>query len=382
MVEVRNREIRYFSEVPHDIPFVQSAFPRRKTTLEQVGVSYYNRYMTKPKILIVNSSTFGKHFPEHIARLESFADIGRVDVPSSIAAADLAPLLSSADGIIASVTPQFSRDVLQQCPRLVALFRHGIGCDNVDLDAATELGIRVSRVQGVVERNAVAEHAIALLMAASRYVPQGSHAVRNSAWSARAGMVGIELAGKTIGIIGLGNIGSRSCEILTRGFNARVVAYDPFIASERFNDVNATQVGLDDLLKTSSAILFHCPATATSKRMLSAREFSLMKRGALLVNTCRGELVNEDDLMEALTSGQVGCYATDVVEGEPIDGNHRLAQLPNVIITPHLGGYTWESLHGMGQTGVDDMVAVFTSGGQPSELANPQVMNKDYRTWH
>ena len=337
--------------------------------------------MKKPKIIIVNSSTFGKHFKDHISTLESFAEISRLDVPASIPAAELYPQLKDADGIIASVTPKFTREVLENCPKLVALFRHGIGCDNVDLDAATELGIRVSRVQGLVERDAVSEHAIALLMAGSRHVPQGAQAVKDSKWASRAGMIGIELKGKTIGIIGLGNIGSRSSEILSKGFNSNVIAYDPHIPAERFAQFGAKSVSLETLLAESSAVLFHCPATPESKRMLSAPQFAAMKKGAVLVNTCRGELVNEDDLINALNSGQLGCYATDVVEGEPIDGNHRLAKLNNVIITPHLGGYSWESLHGMGQTGVDDMVAVFTKGENPKELANPQVLDRKFRIW-
>jgi phosphoglycerate dehydrogenase-like enzyme len=337
--------------------------------------------MPKPKIIIVNSSTFGKHFSEHISALEAFAEISRVDVAANIAANELYPLLSEADGIIASVTPKFPREVLENCPKLVALFRHGIGCDNVDLVAATELGIRVSRVKGLVERDAVSEHAISLLMSAARHVPQGSQAVKNSGWSERSKMIGIELKGKTIGIIGLGNIGSRSSEILAIGFNSKVVAYDPHIPAERFENFGARSVSLEELLKSSSAVLFHCPLTETTKRLLSAPQFAIMKKGAVLVNTCRGELVDEDALVGALESGHLSCYATDVVEGEPIDGNHRLAKLDNVIITPHLGGYSWESLHGMGQTGVDDMISIFTKNENPGELANPQVLDKDYRKW-
>ena len=337
--------------------------------------------MKKPKIIIVNSSSFGRHFSEHIQTLESFAELSRVDVPANISAQELAPLLKDANGIIASVTPRFERHVLDSCKDLVLLFRHGIGCDNVDLKAATDLGIRVSRVKGIVERDAVAEHTIALLMAAARYVPQGAAAVKASGWSARAGMIGLELRSKKIGIIGLGNIGSRSAEILSRGFNAEVLAFDQKAPAERFEKTGARSVSLEELLQNSSAILFHCPLNDSTRRMLSSKQFAMMKKGALLVNTCRGELVNEDDLVQALTNGQLGCYATDVVEGEPIDGNHRLAKLDNVIITPHLGGYSWESLGGMGQTGVDDMLEVFTKNGAPGELANPEVLSKEFRTW-
>lgn len=335
--------------------------------------------MKRPLISILNSSTFGKHFSDHIATLESFADLKHITVPADISADDLAEHLKDSDGIIASVTPKIPKGTLEKCKNLVLLVRHGIGCDNVDLQAATELGIMVSRVEGIVEKEAVAEYAVALLMSASRKVVQGAQAVRNSAWASRSGMIGMELKGKTIGIIGLGNIGSRSSEILSKGFGANVVASDPYIAKEKFAQFGAKEVPLDELIKTSSAILFHCPLTDETRRMLGAEQFASMQKDAVLVNTCRGELVDEDALCNALENGPLGAYATDVVEGEPIDGNHRLTKLDNVLITPHLGGYSWESLHGMGQTCVDDSVSVFQKNGVPGEIANPEVLQKENR---
>jgi len=332
--------------------------------------------MNRPLISIVNSSTFGKHFKEHITTLESFADIRHVTVPANIDGDALAEKIKDSDGIIASVTPRFPRKTLEQCTKLRLLARHGIGCDNVDLVAATELGIQVSRVKGIVEREAVAEYAVALLLAAARLIPHGSQAVKNSDWASRSRMVGMELKGKTIGIIGLGNIGSRSAEILSNGFNANIIAADPYIAKERFKQFNATEVKLEELIRRSNAILFHCPLTAETKRMLGKDQFAAVQKGAVLVNTCRGELVDEDALYEALHTGPLGSYATDVVEAEPIDGNHRLAKLDNALITPHLGGYSWESLHGMGQTCVDDTVSVIQKNEIAGELANPEVLKK------
>jgi phosphoglycerate dehydrogenase-like enzyme len=332
--------------------------------------------MNRPLISIVNSSTFGKHFKEHITTLEEFADIQHVTVPADIEADDLAEKIKNSDGIIASVTPRFPRKTLEQCTKLRLLARHGIGCDNVDLVAATELGIQVSRVKGIVEREAVAEYAVALLLAASRLVPHGSQAVKNSEWASRSSMVGMELKGKTIGIIGLGNIGSRSAEILSNGFNANIIAADPYINKGKFKQCNATEVNLEELINRSNAILFHCPLTPETKRMLGKDQFVAMQKGAVLVNTCRGELVDEEALYVALHNGPLGAYATDVVEAEPIDCNHRLVKLNNVIITPHLGGYSWESLHGMGQTCVDDVVSVIQGNGIAGELANPEVLKK------
>lgn len=337
--------------------------------------------MKKPVIIIINSSSFGKYFSDHLQTLQQFAEIEHVDVPADINADALAEKVKHADGIIASVTPRFPRKTLEQCNKLLLIARHGIGCDNVDVEAATELGISVSRVKGIVEREAVAEYAIALLMAASRQVPQGLLAVKNSNWASRYRMVGMELKGKKVGIIGLGNIGSRSAEILSNGFNANVIAVDPYIDKERFKQYNAKEVSLDELIRSSHVILFHCPLTSETSRMLRREQFSMMQKGAVLVNTCRGELVDEDALYDALQQGPLGAYATDVVEGEPVDGNHRLVKLDNVIVTPHLGGYSWESLHGMGQTCVDDMVAVFQNDKVAGELANPEVLKRGFRKW-
>lgn len=157
------------------------------------------------------------------------------------------------------------------------------------------------------------------------------------------------------------------------------MASDPYIAKEKFAEFGAKEVPLDELIRESSAILFHCPATDETKRMLGEAQFASMKKGVVLVNTCRGELVDEDALCKALENGTLGAYATDVVEGEPIDGNHRLTKLDNAIITPHLGGYSWESLHGMGQTCVDDSVSVFQKNGIPGTMANPEVLQKENR---
>src|SRR5699024_11003991 len=144
-------------------------------------------------------------------------------------------------------------------------------------------------------------------------------------------MVGMELKNKTIGIIGLGNIGSRSAEILSKGFGAQVIAVDPYIEKERFKRFGAKEVGLEKLISSSNAILFHCPLTSETERMFDEEQFNNIKKDTVLVNTCRGELVNEEALYDALNKGKLGIYATDVVEGEPIDGCHRLTKLENVI---------------------------------------------------
>ena len=337
--------------------------------------------MKKPLIAIVNSSSFGKHFPQHLEQLQEIGDLIRVDVQTKIEPRSLVQKLQGVNAVIASVTPQFASQVLLQLDDLVLLARHGIGCDNVDLDAATSLGIMVSKVQGEVEREALAEHTVALLLGAGRQLHRGYTSVRENRWQDRANYLGIELGKKRIGLIGIGNIGSRVAEILSRGFNAEVCACDPQLSAEEIRKRCAEPLPLEELLATSDVISFHCPLNSNTRRMLSREKFAMLKRGALLVNTCRGELVDEDALIDALKSGRLRGYATDVVEGEPIDGSHRLLLQPNALVVPHLGGYTEESLFGMGQTMVDDVANVFVNGTRPGVLANPKVLEKEHRVW-
>ncbi|MFN8391854.1 MAG: NAD(P)-dependent oxidoreductase [Bdellovibrionota bacterium] len=337
--------------------------------------------MHRPKIAIVNSSSFGKHFPQHLDQLNEVADVIRVQVPTDVSADALVQELRGVHGIVASVTPRFPKRVLEQLKDLVLLARHGIGCDNVELEAATELGIMVSKVEGIVEREAVAEHAVTLLLAVGRMAPQGFDSVRASRWEDRAKYLGIELRNKKVGIIGIGNIGSRVAEILGRGFQSDVMATDPYVTEDEIRARGARPVSLSELLSSSDIVSFHCPVTAESKRMLNRNAFSLMKKGAILINTCRGELLDEDALIECLESGQLRAYGTDVVEGEPIGGDHRLLAAPHVLVLPHLGGYTTESLFGMGQTMVDDVMNVFVHKKLPGVLANPEVEAKGHRKW-
>jgi phosphoglycerate dehydrogenase-like enzyme len=335
--------------------------------------------MTKRKFAIVNSSSFGKYFPDHIERIKALGELKVVTVAASCTGLELARELEGVHGIVASVTPKFDSVCLNACPDLVLLARHGIGCDNVDLASATELGIMVSRVQGMVEQEAVAEMAVGLMLAAGRYMHAGYVSVTSSRWSDRARYLGPELKGKKIGLLGLGNIGRRVSEIVSLGFKAEVIAYDPYLSADEIRDRNAEPATLEQLISDSDVISFHCPLTDESRRMLSREAFSRMKKGVVLVNTCRGELLDEDALVTALTDGTIRMYGTDVVEGEPIDGDHRLLGFPNVLITPHLGGYSDESLKGMGQTMVDDIEAVFRSGELPGQLANPEVLEKGIR---
>lgn len=328
----------------------------------------------KVLIAIVNSSSFGVSFPEHLRELEKFADLIRVDIPNNAPAAVFHEKLAGADGIIASVTPVYTREVLLGLPKLQLLARHGVGCDNVDLVTCAELGIAVSKVGPEVERESVAQMAVGLMNASARRICEGADVVKAGQWAKRAKLaLGVDFKGATIGLVGIGAIGKTVARILTLGFQANVIAYDPYVSAEEVTARHATKVGFDELLARSAIITLHCPLTKETSRMLCAPQLAAMKPGAILVNTCRGEIFNQADLIAALESGKLGGYATDVVEGEPIGGEHVLLSTRNVIVTPHLGGYSVVSLGGMGQTMVDDMRRVFVESGFPGVIANEAI---------
>jgi lactate dehydrogenase-like 2-hydroxyacid dehydrogenase len=332
--------------------------------------------MTNKKVLIaiVNSSSFGISFPEHLRSLEKFADLIRVEIPKGAGASVFHEKLAAVDGIIASVTPIYTREVLLGLPKLQFLARHGVGCDNVDLDTCTELGIAVSKVGPLVERESVAQMALGLMDASSRRIVEGSSMVRAGEWNKRANIaLGVDFNGASIGLVGIGAIGGTVARILALGYQANVLACDPYVDAKEIAARHATKVSLDELIARSCIISIHCPLTSETSRMFSAKQLAAMNDRTIIVNTCRGEIFNQTDLINALNSGKLGGYASDVVEGEPIGADHILLATRNVIITPHLGGYSAVSLRGMGKTMVDDMTSVFVQNGFPGVIANAKI---------
>lgn len=327
------------------------------------------------KIAIVNSSSFGKHFPEHIERLKKLGEVERYNFPENIDGKTLAKELMGFSIIIASVKPYYNKEFFEYKDKTILITRHGIGYDNIDLKSAVEKKVIVTKVPGDVEREAVAETAIALLMAVMRKIRSASLKVKEGKWKERAEFIGWEIKGKTVGIIGLGNIGSRVGEILKNGFNAKVIAYDPNLSEDEIRKRRAKPVSLEKLLKSSDIISLNASLTPENYHMLSFKEFSLMKNGVFIVNTARGELVDEKALISALESGKVAGVGMDVVEGEPIDENHPLLKFENVIITPHISAYTYESLKSMGDKVVSDVEKVL-KGEIPDEVVNKEVLKE------
>lgn len=327
---------------------------------------------------IVNSSTFGRYFPDLMERLESLGTVERFEFEPDVDGETLATALAGYEGIIASVTPAFSPPFFRHNDDLLVLARHGIGCDNVALDAATETGVIVTRVAGEPERDAVAELALALILACLRDVVPAARATDDRAWERRRGFVGRELSHMTVGVVGYGNIGSRVGEIVGEGFGAEVLAYDPNVADPVLAKTGVEPVSLHELLGRSDLLSLNASCDASNAGMIGPDEIDRMKEGVIIVNTARGELTDEEALAEAVRSGTVARLGVDVLAREPMREDHPFLGLDNVVVLPHVGSYTERSLRKMDEKNVDDVEDV-ANGRIPDEVVNPDVLDQGTR---
>ncbi|WLT06721.1 D-isomer specific 2-hydroxyacid dehydrogenase family protein [Gilliamella apis] len=312
--------------------------------------------MKNYKIAIINSSSFGKYFPNHLERLEKIGEVKHFTFENNIPGKELAEALQDFNIVIASVRPFFNKEFFDNKKQpLLLLSRHGIGFNNVDVVAAKEHGTIVTIVPPLVERDAVAENAVTNLLALIRQTVQSQEAVKSNEWKKRASFLGINVTGKVIGIIGCGNIGSRVAEIFKHGFNARLLVVDPNVNVDWANKNNIEIVELDYLLQNADIISLNASLNETSYHILKAPQFSLMKKGVYITNTARAELIDETALINALDNGTVAGHATDVMYVEPSYSDHPLVKHPKVLVTPHTSAYAIECLQGMGEKCVQDV---------------------------
>lgn len=312
--------------------------------------------MKNYKIAIINSSSFGKYFPNHLERLEKIGEVKHFTFENNIPGKELAEALQDFNIVIASVRPFFNKAFFDNKKQpLLLLSRHGIGFNNVDVVAAKEHGTIVTIVPPLVERDAVAENAVTNLLALIRQTVQSQEAVKSNEWKKRASFLGINVTGKVIGIIGCGNIGSRVAEIFKHGFNARLLVVDPNVNVDWANKNNIEIVELDYLLQNADIISLNASLNETSYHILKAPQFSLMKKGVYITNTARAELIDETALLNALDNGTVAGHATDVMYVEPSYSDHPLVKHPKVLVTPHTSAYAIECLQGMGEKCVQDV---------------------------
>ena len=265
--------------------------------------------------------------------------------PNPITEDELLKEIADADAIVNVRSVLINRRIIEAAKNLKIIARHGLGYETIDMDAASERNIVVTRAtaQGPFP---VAEFTIGLLLALSeKYIP--AHAsVKSGKWESLKYM-GIEVRGKTLGIIGLGAIGSLVARMAASGLQMRVIAYDPYVSEEKARDVGAKLMDFHSLLRESDYISVHAAVTKESKGILGRKEFDVMKKGVFVINCARGEILDEKALYEALSSGKVAGAALDVFTEEPPPRDNPILGLENVILTPHAAGVTDESLERM-----------------------------------
>jgi D-3-phosphoglycerate dehydrogenase len=264
-----------------------------------------------------------------------------LDNRPGLAGAALQEALQAADGTIVRSGTRVTAELLENPGKLKAVVRAGVGVDNIDVAAATRRGIVVMNTPGG-NTVSTAEHTVTMLMALARHIPAADASIKQGKWE-RGKFVGTQLAGKTLGIVGLGRIGREVARRAT-GLDMKVVGFDPFLAPDRAAQLGIESVaGLAELLPRCDFVTVHTPLTEETRDLIGGRELALLTKGARVLNCARGGIINEEALAEALRSGQVAGAALDVFVDEPPPADHPLLKLPNVVFTPHLGASTVEA---------------------------------------
>ncbi len=271
--------------------------------------------------------------------LELLQQKTKVDVRLKLPLAELTAILPNYQALIVRSGTQVNEALLDAGKYLIVVGRAGVGVDNIDVAAATARGITVVNAP-TTNIVAAAEHAVALLWALARNIPQADASLRRGEWK-REQFSGVELVGKRLGLVGFGRVGN---EVARRavGLGMEVVAFDPYVSPERAAQMQVKMVSFDEVLATTDFVSLHTPVTKETKKLLGVEEFAKFKKGARLVNAARGALVDETALLDAIDSGQLAGAALDVFDIEP-PKNERLLAHPAIVVTPHIGGSTAEA---------------------------------------
>ncbi|TAM82986.1 MAG: phosphoglycerate dehydrogenase [Acidobacteria bacterium] len=283
--------------------------------------------------------------------------------------------IKDADALVVRSATKVDADLLAHAKCLRAIGRAGVGVDNVDLEAATRHGIVVMNTPGG-SATSVAEQAVGFLVSLARRIPQADASMKRGAWEKKK-LTGMELRGKTLGLIGLGRIGSEVAR-LARAFEMQVIAYDPYVPLRLAQEQGVRLVTLDELLANSDFISLHTAGTTETHHLINAETLAKMKPGVRIINCARGELIKENDLLEALETGHVAGAALDVFEKEP-PSDSRLVAHPNVIATPHIAGSTDEALEIVG-INIAEQIRDYLRLGVPRNAVNmPAISPEEYK---
>ena len=291
---------------------------------------------------------------------------------STPAAAALASEIPAADALVVRSATKVTSELLEKAPRLRVIGRAGVGVDNVDVDAATRRGVLVMNTPGG-NSVSVAEHTLALMLGLARSVPQANASIHAGRWE-KSSLSGTELRGKTLGLVGLGRVGTEVAR-RARALEMKVLAYDPYVTPAAAREVEVELVSFDDLLRQSDVVSLHSSLSAATEKMLDAAALAKMKKGARLINCARGELIDEAALAEALRSGRLAGAALDTFAKEP-PKDSPLIGLPNVIATPHIAGSTAEAQEEVG-TAIAQQVRDYLADGTIRNAVNMPALSPD-----
>ena len=317
--------------------------------------------------VLVTPTTFGMQDPALRSELEqTVGDVRYSPEKRPLTASELTSLVNGIDGWIAGLD-EIDASVIAAADRLKVIARYGVGFDRVDVAAATQRGIVVTNTPGA-NSAAVAELTIGLMLALARRVCQANQAVRSGQWPR---ISGVGLAGKTVGLVGFGSIGQEVARRLS-SFGCRVLVADPYVSPKEVSACGAIWMSLDELLPVSDFVCLHAAATPVTSGIVDESFLRKMKPGAYLVNTARGELIDEAAVGHAIESGRLQGVALDCFRKEPPGTEHPLLRLPQVIVTPHTGAHTDEAVTAMGRMALDACLAVLR-GQRPAHVVNPDV---------
>jgi D-3-phosphoglycerate dehydrogenase len=298
-----------------------------------------------------------------------------VEKRPGLAPPELREALKDCEGLIVRSETKVTAELLDEANSLRVIGRAGVGVDNIDVPAAT--------IRGVVVMNApdgntitTAEHTIAMLIALARSIPQASSSLKSGRWD-RKKFIGVELQGKTLGIVGLGRIG-RVVASRARALGMLIVAYDPFIALEQARDMEVELAPLDEVYARADFLTVHTPLTSETRGLVDRDAIGKMKQGARIINCARGGLVDEEALYDALMSGAIAGAALDVFSEEPPPPDHKLLQLDQVIVTPHLGASTKEAQEGVAFTVAEQMRDFLMTGALRGAVNVPAISTKEF----
>ena len=296
-----------------------------------------------------------------------------VEVSTGMDEAELTRRIGACDGLVVRSATKVTATVLERAEILKVIGRAGIGVDNIDLNAATARGIVVMNTP-YGNSITTAEHAVAMMFALARQIPQANQSTHAGKWE-RSRFVGVELMGKTLGIVGCGNVGSVVAD-RAQGLRMKVIAYDPYLSPERAADLGVEKVDFDTLLGRADFVSLHAPLTDATRNLIDASAIAKMKRGARIINCARGGMIVEADLKAALESGHVAAAALDVFSAEPPTGNILLG-MQGVVATPHLGASTTEAQEKVALQIAEQMSDYLLNGAVVHSLNMPSVSAED-----